>query len=112
MKVKVGDKIYTSEDQPIMVILTELDKRNITNMKPGDLLYSETPDGKSADEVLGWMMTGVDFERWKKIAQGFMKSHMWSETSMKSVDWEAWKECYFDDMIEPREAVHIEMKGG
>ncbi len=29
MKVKVGDKVYSAEDHPIMVILEEEDKDNI-----------------------------------------------------------------------------------
>ena len=34
MKVKIGDKIYSSEETPVMVILTEQDKLNIANMNP------------------------------------------------------------------------------
>lgn len=32
MKVKIGEKIYDAEDQPIMLILSETDKKNIGNM--------------------------------------------------------------------------------
>jgi hypothetical protein len=32
MKVKIGDKIYNSDEQPIMIILSDKDKENITNM--------------------------------------------------------------------------------
>ena len=34
MKVKIGDKIYDSEQEPIMVILNDADKNNIKNMLP------------------------------------------------------------------------------
>ena len=46
MKVKVGDKIYDSEFEPVMVILTEGDKKNITNMYPKANKYCVYPDGE------------------------------------------------------------------
>ena len=45
MRIKIGDKIYTSTEQPIMVILTESDKRNIRNMHPDATRYAEFSDG-------------------------------------------------------------------
>ncbi len=112
MKLKVGDKIYTSEDQPIMVILTEQDKENITNMRSEDMLYSEAPNDTTADGLFAWMMTGTDFERWKILVHEVMKEYEWTHTAIASVDWKAWKEVYFDELVDPREAVSIEMKGG
>ena len=32
MKVKVGNRVYDCEDQPIMVILTTIDRANISRM--------------------------------------------------------------------------------
>lgn len=32
MKVKIGNTIYNSNEEPIMLILSESDKENITNM--------------------------------------------------------------------------------
>jgi len=55
MKIKVGDKVYSSEAQPIMVILTDKDKQNIANMLPECPNYCEYPDGMDGDEVLKWM---------------------------------------------------------
>ena len=34
MKVKVGNKIYDGENEPVMVILSKGDKKNIANMIP------------------------------------------------------------------------------
>ena len=43
MKVKVGDKIYDGEEEPVMVILTEQDKLNITTMLPEATKYCSYP---------------------------------------------------------------------
>ena len=32
MKIKVGNKMYDAEKEPIMIILSKSDKENITNM--------------------------------------------------------------------------------
>jgi hypothetical protein len=61
MKVKVGDKIYSGEDQPVMVILTEQDKYNIENMLPDCTKYAMYPDGEfSAEEIHEWMDWGEE----------------------------------------------------
>ena len=39
MKVKVGNKVYDHVDQPIMVQLTDQDKKNIANMHPECNVY-------------------------------------------------------------------------
>lgn len=43
MKVKVGNKIYDGENEPIMVILSQDDKYNITNMHPDATKYCSYP---------------------------------------------------------------------
>ena len=60
MKVKVGNKVYTGEDEPIMVILTEQDKKNIANMFPDATKYCSYPDDeewKNDDykKIFDWM---------------------------------------------------------
>lgn len=55
MKVKVGNTIYDSNEQPIMVILTDADKRNITNMSPEATKYCEFPDSMDIVTVRAWM---------------------------------------------------------
>lgn len=44
MKVKIGKYIFNSEDQPIMVILSEEDKNNIKNMADNATKYCSYPD--------------------------------------------------------------------
>lgn len=54
MKVKVGNKIYDGENEPIMVILTQVDKMNIQNMGSKVEKYCEFPEGMSFDEAMKW----------------------------------------------------------
>jgi len=62
MKVKIGDKIYsTSENEPIMIILDEEDKINITKMKSGDCRYCVYPSEKyTPEEITKWMREGTE----------------------------------------------------
>lgn len=46
MKVKVGNKIYDSEHEPVMVILSDQDRINIENMHPKANKYCVYPDGE------------------------------------------------------------------
>ena len=45
MKVKIGNTIYNSENQPIMIIINDFDKRNINNMLPHCTKYCSFPAG-------------------------------------------------------------------
>ncbi len=60
MRVKVGDKIYSGKEQPVMVILSETDKRNISLMPVGANRYCEYPDDSDLNEVEWWMDEGCD----------------------------------------------------
>jgi len=57
MKVKVGDTLYDSENVPIMVILSDDDKRNISNMETSATKYAVVPDKAFMDEeeITEWM---------------------------------------------------------
>ena len=56
MKVKIGEKVYSIDDGPIMVILTEQDKKNISNMHPDATKYAIVEkDEMSSDELKEWM---------------------------------------------------------
>ena len=57
MKIKVGGKIYDGDVEPIMVILTDKDKENITNMAPDAHKYAEFPDDMPAEDVVEFMRT-------------------------------------------------------
>ena len=45
MQVKIGEKIYDSKDEPIMLILGEDDKYNIERMIEGESKYICLPEG-------------------------------------------------------------------
>lgn len=56
MKVKIGDSVYDSAVEPVMVILSATDKENISNMLPDATKYASFPDKwGSADEMMAWM---------------------------------------------------------
>jgi hypothetical protein len=41
--VKIRDKIYDAENEPVMIILTKQDKKNIANMVKGATKYCVFP---------------------------------------------------------------------
>ncbi len=61
MKVKVGNKIYDGEDAPVMVILSDADKRNIANMLPECTKYASFPYGSNDDDMEKWMDAKEDY---------------------------------------------------
>ena len=54
MKVKIGNKIYDSNIEPIMIILSEEDKLNISNMEE-QRKYCSYPDDIDTEEVIKFM---------------------------------------------------------
>jgi len=63
MKVKIGNKIYDSNNEPIMIILDNLDKDNIRSMPPEFYKYSAYPKGMSTSDVFKFMECDKDKER-------------------------------------------------
>ena len=57
MKVKVGDKIYDGHDEAVMVILTDADKKNITDMPENAYKYMQFPDTMTEDEARDFLVT-------------------------------------------------------
>ena len=56
MKIKVGDIVYDSIEEPLMVILTSQDKENIKNMLPECTKYCVfNEDSISVEELQKWM---------------------------------------------------------
>jgi hypothetical protein len=56
MKVKIGDTVYDAEDEPIMLILTETDKKNIAKMLPETTKYCAYPEEfYNSDYISKWM---------------------------------------------------------
>jgi hypothetical protein len=55
MKVKIGDKIYNASEEPIMLILTQEDRKNIENMAPDATKYCAFPDNTSLKVINKFM---------------------------------------------------------
>ena len=58
MKVKIGDKIYDSKEEPIMIILEDYNKDHISNMSEDAYKYCEFPDNITESEAKQFMKTG------------------------------------------------------
>ena len=54
MKVKIGNKIYDAEKEPIMIIFDEVDKQNVINMAPEATKLICYPDAMDPTAVLEW----------------------------------------------------------
>jgi len=60
VKVKIGDKIYDSNNEPIMVITTEEERKHISNMN-GSSYCSYPDDAKYTYEAITkWMQEGAE----------------------------------------------------
>ena len=58
MKVKIGNVIYDSTEEPIMLILSQEDKSNIANMAPDATKYCSFPDNEvklTKEDIQTWM---------------------------------------------------------
>lgn len=57
MKVKIGNTIYDSNEEPIMLILSESDKENITWMSTDATKYCSFPNDYNLDDIKEFMKT-------------------------------------------------------
>jgi hypothetical protein len=55
MLVKIGLLVFDADVQPIMLLLTETEKRQIAEMPPGHGMYCQFPAGIPGDQVREWM---------------------------------------------------------
>lgn len=55
MKVKIGNKIYDSSKEPILLILDEEDKRNLERMEEGAIKFLSFPKGMDLNEAKNFM---------------------------------------------------------
>lgn len=70
MKVKIGERIYDSNDEPIMLILDETDKKNISNMHDDKFKFISYPKDMKLEDVRNWIDGEKDKE---KFAVRFLK---------------------------------------
>lgn len=57
MKVKIGNKIYDPNNEPIMLILDDQDKENIKNMLPSASKFIIFPDHMDTKKIEEWAET-------------------------------------------------------
>ena len=55
MKVRIKDTIYDDDKEPIMIILTDQDKKNIANMLPEKYKYISYPDEMAGEKIRKWI---------------------------------------------------------
>lgn len=55
MQVKIGDKIYDSNEQPILLILEKEDKENISSMIDNNFKYCSFPEKYPIDKIKEFM---------------------------------------------------------
>lgn len=55
MKVKIGNEIHDSKDEPIMIILSDKDKENITNMDKNCTKYCCFADNIDIKDIENFM---------------------------------------------------------
>jgi hypothetical protein len=60
MKVKIGDKIYDAEVEPIIITISNEDRRNINNMDPNATLYCVYPEDMDTKEVMNLLKTAKE----------------------------------------------------
>ena len=56
MQVKIGNKIYDSNQEPILIILSQNDKENIKNMSPEATKYCSFPDSCNREIIKEFML--------------------------------------------------------
>ena len=65
MKVKVGNEIYDGDIEPVMVILTDQDKKLICSMAPEATKYCCYPSKENSDEPI--VFSEEYIKEWMKI---------------------------------------------
>lgn len=63
MKIKIGDQYYDTEDQPVMLVLSDSDKENIAKMHPRcakfaifpNTLRPDQPHFMTKEQAIAWM---------------------------------------------------------
>lgn len=67
MKVKIGDKIYDSENEPIMIIMDDIDKENINKAAKihtdGSYRFVTFPVEMNVIDIRNWMYSDLKNEK-------------------------------------------------
>jgi len=54
MKIKIGQKVYSSNSEPVMIILEETDKFNIFNTREG-IKFCAHPSSMRPEQIHQWL---------------------------------------------------------
>lgn len=68
MKVKIGNKLYDSNEEPIMLILTDDDKQNIAKMLEDKFKFISYPTGTPIEKVREFIDSPVHVDYPQDIA--------------------------------------------
>lgn len=60
MKVKIGETIYDSMEEPILLILDNKAQREISLLPIEEPLYCRYPEHMVKEEIECWMQEGID----------------------------------------------------
>lgn len=56
MIVKIGESVYDSSTQPILLVLSKKSRENIANMAESATMYCEYPDGIPLEDIREFMI--------------------------------------------------------
>lgn len=78
MKVKVRDTIYSASEEPILLILTDKDKKNLASMDKSATKYCAYPKNFSSAAVKQWMrgiysVNQISHQNMQENMAGFMR---------------------------------------
>jgi len=63
MKIKIGNEFYDDDSTPMMIILSDQDKLNISNMDAEATKYAVLPDDWGVEKSYAWMDVGNNDSR-------------------------------------------------
>ena len=55
MRIKVRNRVYSGDIEPVMIIISEGEREQIANMAPGATKYCVYPDTWSVEDIKKWM---------------------------------------------------------
>ena len=98
MKIKIGNKIYDPNKEPVMLILDDQDKVNIAAMLPEAKKYCAYPDFMDPRKVECWM-DDVRNQRWAHGCVEYYETGWRSGYASKEEAIEAGKQWHEEDFL-------------
>jgi hypothetical protein len=76
MKVKIGNRIYNSNDEPIMIIFDIGEKGLVEDMRPQDMKFCAYPQGTDAKTIEHFMNGKLQEDWYKKMIDTTYDSYL------------------------------------